>query len=104
MAAPSILDYGDPARANDWIVGPLAASLSIIAVSAITRGLRWLTLPLGLWQLVAPWLLGFGTAATINATLIALVLIACPLLGQAAITRYGGGWSSLLPGRVPDEP
>lgn len=103
MASPSVLDYGDPARTNDWIVGPLAVSLGVIAASSVLRGLRWAILPLGLWQLLAPWLLGFAIAPTINVTLTGLVLIACSQLGGHVATRYGGGWRSLLPGRMPDE-
>lgn len=103
MASPSILDYGDPARTNDWIVGPLAASLGVIAVAQVTRGLRRAILPLGLWQLAAPWLLGFATTPTINATLTGLILIAGALLGGQVTTRFGGGWSALLPGWMPNE-
>jgi len=102
MASPSILDYGDPARTNDWIAGPLAASLSVIAVSSVLRGLRWVILPLGIWQILAPWLLGFDTTPTINATVTGLILIAAALLTRHATTRYGGGWASLLPDRMPD--
>jgi hypothetical protein len=103
MASPSILDYDDPARTNDWIVGPLAASLGIIAASKVNRSLRWTLLPLGLWQIVGPWVLGFATTPTINATLTGLILIACSQLGGQVATRYGGGWRALLPGRMPDE-
>jgi hypothetical protein len=103
MVSPSVLGYGDPARTNDWIVGPMAASLGVIAVSQVTRGLRWGVLPLGVWQLLAPWLLGFGTTATVDATLTGVILIACSLLGGQVDARFGGGWRSLLPDRILDK-
>ena len=103
MVSPSVLDYGDPARTNDWIVGPIVASLGVISVSQVTRGLRWGILPLGVWQLLAPWLLGLDTTATLNALLTGLLLLACAPLGGKIDQRFGGGWRSLLPGRMPDE-
>lgn len=103
MASPSLLEYSDPARSNDWIVGPVAASLSVIAISKITRGLRWALLPLGLWQLLAPWALGFSSTPVLNATGTGLLLLACLALSRPATARAGGGWRSLLPGRLPDE-
>ena len=55
MVAPSVLDYGDPAAANDRIVGPIAAALAVIAVWEATRPLRWVNVVLGLWLVIAPF-------------------------------------------------
>ena len=51
MASPAVLDYADPARANDRIIGPLVASMAIIAIWDITRPLRWVNVILGAWLL-----------------------------------------------------
>ena len=106
MASPSVLNYGDPARTNDWIVGPLAVSLGVIAASSVLRGLRWAILPLGVWQVLSPWLFAldsFELLPTVNAVLTGTILVVCSLLGGDVTTRYGGGWRSLLPGRMPEE-
>jgi general stress protein CsbA len=98
MAAPAILGYGPLASDNDRIVGPLAVSVAIIAISEVTREVRWVSIPLGLWLLAAPWLLGYGLAPTINSLVVGLLLIALAFVRGAVEERFGGGWSSLLPG------
>jgi len=40
MAAPDILAYGDPARTQDHIFGPLIVTIAMIAVSEVTRPVR----------------------------------------------------------------
>src|SRR5215207_3520539 len=76
MAAPAVLDYAGAARTNDRIVGPLAASFAVIAIWEVTRPLRWANVALGVWLLVAPWLLGADRAPLLNETAAGLVLIA----------------------------
>jgi hypothetical protein len=98
MAAPIVLGYGPPASTNDHIVGPLAASFSIIAISEVTRSLRWLNVPVGAWLLIAPWLLGYGPTPTINSLAVGVLLIGLAFVRGTIEQRYGGGWSSLLPG------
>jgi hypothetical protein len=95
MAAPAVLGYGDPARTNDRIAGPLAAAFAIIAVSEITRPVRWLNLPIGLWLLIAPWVLSFSTVATVNSIIAGVILIVCARLGGGETSQFGGGWSAL---------
>ena len=96
MAAPAVLGYGDPARDADRIAGPLAASFAFIAVWDVTRGLRWLNVPLGTWLLVAPWLLGYGPTATVNSTVVGILLLALAFVRGAVSQQFGGGWASLL--------
>lgn len=99
MAAPWVLGYLPPARHNDSIVGPLIVSFAFVAVWEVTRGLRWLTVPLGLWLLVAPWILGAPPAATINEMLVGAAVAALAFVPHPRKERYGGGWTTLLPGR-----
>jgi hypothetical protein len=102
MAAPAVLGYGDPARTNDRIVGPLSASFAFIAIWEVTRGLRWAGLPLGAWLLVAPWVLGnYASTPTLNSMVVGLLLIALSLVRGNIGQSFGGGWSALLPGREP---
>ena len=96
LAAPAVLGYGDPARTNDRIVGPLAASLAAIAVWEVTRPLRWANLAFGLWLLAAPWLLNYETTATVNSTLTGVLFAALSLVrGTYRPERFGGGWAAL---------
>ncbi len=67
MTAPAVLRYSNPAQTNDRIIGPIVASISIIAIWQVTRAIRWLNLPLGAWLILAPALLGYlSTAARWN--------------------------------------
>ena len=96
MAAPTVLDLGEPARSNDHVAGALAASLAMIAAAEVTRSLRWVALPLGVWLLTAPWLLGHDqTAAILNDSLVGVALAVLAPLGGRVRQRFGGGWSSL---------
>jgi len=70
MAAPSVLGYGGAGRVSDLIAGPLAVSAAVIAMSQVTRPIRWVTLPLGAWVVVAPWLLGAPAPARVSGLLV----------------------------------
>jgi hypothetical protein len=102
MAAPAVLGYGDPAADADRVAGPIAASLAFVALWDVVRGLHRLNGLVGAWLLVAPWLLGYAVAApTYNSLGVGLLLLASALAPGGQTSRYGGGWSSLLPGRQP---
>ncbi len=98
MVAPAILGLAgdDPAAINDWIVGPIAATFATIALWEPTRSLRFANLVLGLWLVVAPWLLGYDdTLAILNDSVVGLLLFAFATVRGATNGRYGGGWSAV---------
>ena len=82
---------------------PLAATFAIIAIWETTRECRWINLALGIWQLLAPWVLPlFGGAypadATFNRMVCGAVLAACSLVRGEVRGQYGGGWRVLWRG------
>ncbi|MCP9496065.1 MAG: SPW repeat protein [Pyrinomonadaceae bacterium MAG19_C2-C3] len=95
MAASAVLGYRGAARTNDVIVGALAASFAIIAVSEATRAARWVVFVLGLWLMVAGWVLGFEWSATLNSTVVGLLLASFAFVRGRVDARFGGGWSAL---------
>jgi hypothetical protein len=95
MAAPAVLGYGGAARANDRIVGPVAATLAAVAVSEVTRPVRWANLPTGAWLFAAPWVLGSPWAAAWNSLFVGAALAALSLAGGNVKGSYGGGWSAV---------
>jgi hypothetical protein len=95
MAAPAVLGYGEPARTNDHIVGPIAASFAIIAINEVSRPLRRINLIAGLWLLIAPWVLGYQLIDTINSTAVGVNLIVFSSLGGRIRHHYAAGWASL---------
>ena len=103
MAAPAILGYGGVAANSDRIAGPIATSFAIVATAGATRPLRWMTIPVGVWLLVGPWILNFPTQAIVNDTVVGLLMIALAFVRGTVSERFGGGWSTLLPGhRAPE--
>lgn len=93
-AAPGLLGYGDPARSNDHVFGPLAATVGLTAAFGATRPLRWLNLPIGLWLVAAPWVLGYGRVELVNSILVGVALAASARV-RGQVPRLGGGWRSL---------
>ncbi len=94
-AAPGTLGYANPARANDHVVGPLAATAALIAVFQVTRGVRWVNLPLGAWLVVAPLVLGYGRTEFVHSALAGLALAGLSLVPGARDEAFGGGWRAL---------
>ncbi|HET6627559.1 MAG TPA: SPW repeat protein [Nocardioidaceae bacterium] len=104
MAAPAVLGYGDAAAVSDRSAGPVMAAIAFLSIFTITRGLRWLNLPVGLWLVVAPWLLGFPADATVSSTVVGVAALALAWVGRVDQSRYGGGWRTLFhPDRLPSE-
>lgn len=98
IAAPGVLDYGGAAAANERIVGPVVASLAVIAAAEAVRGLRWANAVCGLWLLVTPLLLLHGgTPLLVELSAGAALLVLAPLGGRVQ-GRYGGGWRAVLRG------
>jgi len=95
MAAPSVLGYGGAGRVSDLIAGPLAVSAAVIAMSQVTRPIRWVTLPLGAWVVVAPWLLGAPAPARVSGLLAGVLLSGVALVRGQVRERFGGGWAAL---------
>jgi hypothetical protein len=90
MAAPGVLGYGDPARSNDRVMGPLVANMAFIAVWEVLRGLRRASLALGAWLLLAPWVLGYaGVAETANSVGAGILVLALASVRGRVSGRYG---------------
>lgn len=96
MISPAALRYVDTlAEASDRVVGPVAAAFSFVAIWGITRALRWTTLPIGVYCLVAPWVLGFPTDAAVSNATAGVVFVVTAFVGGEVGHRYGGGWVAL---------
>lgn|SRR5688500_4133006 len=95
MASPAVLSYADLARANDRIIGPIVASMAMIAIWEISRPLRWVNVILGAWLLIAPWLLGYRLDARWNSLAAGALILAFSLVKGKRTHKVGGGWSAL---------
>ena len=106
MFAPAVLEYGPPAADVDRTLGPTGAAFAFVAMWQITRGLRWMTAPIGLMLIVAPVVLGYDdTAAVLSSVTAGTLMAGSAPFGGAVDLRTGEGWHGVLPGggrwRVP---
>jgi hypothetical protein len=74
VCAPWALGFTSEMAAtrNAWIVGAAIALIALGALFAFREWEEWVNLALGVWAILAPWLLGFATVA---AALYAHVII-----------------------------
>ena len=62
---------------NAWIVGVVVAVLAIWAIAVFAEWQDWLNGILGVWLIIAPWVLGFGglAAAAWNHVIVGLLVL-----------------------------
>ena len=73
------------ATRNAWIVGAAIALIALGALFAFREWEEWVNLALGVWAILAPWLLGFATVA---AALYAHVIIGLIVGALAALDLW----------------
>lgn len=96
MIAPSVLNYNDSGTDSCHIVGPIIVTFAFIAFWEATRVVGKWNIPLGLWFIAAPWVLGYEEILPIANDMICGVLVVAFGLVKGKITgSYGGGWQSL---------
>jgi hypothetical protein len=96
MVAPGVFNYSKTMADNAHIVGPLIATCSIIATSECTRNVRLFNLPLAVWLLAAPVVIGFDSdTALMNDYAVAIVIIFLFIVKPKRKHRFGGGWPAL---------
>jgi hypothetical protein len=64
----------ESARVNDWIVGAALVAASIAALVVFGRWQGWTVAGLGLWLIVAPWVLGYAHTPAMHVSIIAGVV------------------------------
>jgi hypothetical protein len=93
MGAPPALGSEGWAANSDFLIGPLIAVVAISAMAEVIRPFRYVNVLLGLWLIVAPWLLSDATtASTINGLVAGIALIALSL-PRGAISQQYAGWN-----------
>jgi hypothetical protein len=68
---------------NAWIIGVVLAGFAIAALTAFAEWEEWITAALGVWMIIAPWVLGF--ASMVNPTWTHVVL--------GVLTVAASGWA-----------
>jgi hypothetical protein len=95
MASPAVLGYDGAARGSAIVAGVLAASMSWIALSEVTRSVRRMNLVIGGWLIISAFVLKQPLIAAVTSAAAGLLLGVSGLRPSRINGRYGGGWSSL---------
>lgn len=77
LISPWILNFTH-AAAPTWnavIVGAAIVAISVLAIRHLEPWEEWLNVALGLWLIVAPWVLGYGEANNAVASHVGLGLL-----------------------------
>ena len=91
MVAPTVLGSTGAAAANDQLVGALVVTFAVIGFGEPSRAARWVNVPLGVWLLVAPWVLaGGGTAGRWNDVACGVAIVLLSLRRGPVEERFGG--------------
>ena len=86
-----------PLYFSDHVVGSLVVTIAVTALAELTRLLRLLNVPLGLWLAASPFLLeGGNLVATIADVALGLALVALSLPRGARSNEQYGGWNRLV--------
>jgi hypothetical protein len=96
MMTRLLLDASGTAANNDHIVGALVITFSIMALAEVARPLRFINVVLGLWLVLAPWLLIDYPGVSSFASVVAgglLILLALP---RGPIRSHYGAWDRYL--------
>lgn len=96
MVAPQMLGYGGAAANSDRIAGPLITAFAFLAIFSITRGMRWLNLPLALWLLLGPLVFSFPLQAALSSMVAGILTLVLAGIGRPDQSQYGGGWIVLF--------
>ncbi|WP_149193597.1 vitamin K epoxide reductase family protein [Luteimonas suaedae] len=88
-----IFDTRPPMADSDHLVGALIVTVAVMAMAEVGRALRFVNVALGLWLVIAPWVLeGAGTAAAWAGVVIGLAVVALSLPRGKRSREHYGGW------------
>ncbi|AUD05876.1 SPW repeat domain-containing protein [Spirosoma pollinicola] len=97
MVLPAVWNLPKPVANHEHIVGPIIVSMAVISISESTRSVRYVNMLVGLWLLIAPWILHHqGTHLVLTEMSCGLLLIGLSLIRGTIKNRFGGGWRSLF--------
>lgn len=100
MAAPAVLGYaGSTASDVHRTIGPLAASLALVASWQATRAVRLPNIVLGAALVVVPAVVDHPADAAAVGIAAGVVLAATAPFGGRHRSQLGGGWRAARPGQ-----
>lgn len=96
MLTRLLFDADGAAADNDHLVGALVVTFSVMALAEVARPLRFVNAALGLWLMLAPWLLpDYGGASSVASVVAGGLLIALAL-PRGPIRNHYAGWDRYI--------
>ena len=90
MLSPTVFGTQGLLANSSHLVGALVVSVTVIATAEPARVLRFLNVPLGVWVIAAPWVLGApSTLAMLNSVVVGVALVALNVPKGTIRDRYG---------------
>ena len=98
MTSPAIFpnSYSQTVSLNNHILGPVVLACALIGLHEAARGLRWVNLVIGVWLLIAPWVLGYHVMPTVNGMITGVLIIGAALVRGRSCLCMGDGWKGLF--------
>jgi hypothetical protein len=90
FVSPWLFAYANgTVRLDFWITSGLIAAISAVAILAFSEWEDWLNLLLGLWLVLAPWLLGFAHTKAMHMSIAVGCLVAYLAGLELWLAHYG---------------
>ena len=96
MAAPGVLGVTGAAADSNYLAGALVVTWAVIGFGEVTRPVRLLNIPIGLWIAISPWVLTGVPPVSRWADAIVGLLIVALSVRRGRVEEQFGGWNRLL--------
>ena len=97
IISPSIFEMNKITSNNNYVIGPLVITFSVISLWKINRNAVKANILLGLWLLIALIVLDFTrTIAFFSNGACGAFIIVLSSIKRKAVQHFGGGWRSLF--------
>ena len=97
IISPSIFEMNKFTSDNNYVIGPLVITFSVISLWKINRNAVKANILLGLWLLIALIVLDFTrTIAFFSNGACGAFIIVMSSIKRKAVQHFGGGWRSLF--------
>jgi nucleoside-diphosphate-sugar epimerase/uncharacterized membrane protein len=93
MFSRAIFGTAPPMADSDHLVGALVITVAVMAMAEVARPLRLINVALGLWLIVAPWILaGENLGAAVAGSVTGVILIGLSLPRGKRSAEHYGSW------------
>jgi SPW repeat len=91
--SPWIFQFADNMTAswNAWVCGVIIAALALSAIAWFAEWEEWINIALGVWLVIAPWVLGFSAVPSAMWTHVILGLVIAAFAAWSAWSAHYGG-------------